>query len=251
VRLQLDFFPQTSMSSLLSAPSNLISQASIARASRIRQAARDFPGNAQARVNAQLQKLRGKVSARYRALRQPIRWTPKRTLLRDKLAFVLGVFHIITSAYWLGHAPTTFYKLYTVKALFLFAIRFYLYRREKMHYYLLDFCYFANLLLMVQLWFFPASCDLEKIMFAFAMGPLAWSIVAFRNSMIFHSLDKVRPARCLRQRQSAPSPPLTHVVHADDLGVPPLLSAACGVGVTMVPGGLESLERAAGQRMRG
>lgn len=24
------------------------------------------------------------------------------------------------------------------------------------------------------------------------MGPLAWSIILFRNSMIFHSLDKVR-----------------------------------------------------------
>ena len=29
-------------------------------------------------------------------------------------------------------------------------------------------------------------------MFAYATGPLAWSIVAFRNSMVFHSLDKVQ-----------------------------------------------------------
>lgn len=28
-------------------------------------------------------------------------------------------------------------------------------------------------------------------MFAYATGPLAWSIIAFRNSLVFHSLDKV------------------------------------------------------------
>ena len=31
-----------------------------------------------------------------------------------------------------------------------------------------------------------------QVMFAYATGPLAWSIVAFRNSLVFHSLDKAR-----------------------------------------------------------
>ena len=30
-----------------------------------------------------------------------------------------------------------------------------------------------------------------QIVFAYASGPLAWSILAFRNSLVFHSLDKV------------------------------------------------------------
>lgn len=145
-------------------------------------------------ARAQLQKLR----ARYRELQ---RASPKRTLLRDKFAFLLGVFHICSSAYWLGCSPSTFYQLYTGKAIFLFALRFYLYRKEKMHYFLLDFCYYANVLHAVQVWFFPESCSLQKILFAFSMGPLAWSIVAFRNSMIFHSLDKVRRSSYLIYRQ--------------------------------------------------
>ena len=33
-----------------------------------------------------------------------------------------------------------------------------------------------------------------QVMFAYATGPLAWSIVAFRNSLVFHSLDKVHLA---------------------------------------------------------
>lgn len=31
-----------------------------------------------------------------------------------------------------------------------------------------------------------------QVTFAYAAGPLAWSVIAFRNSLVFHSLDKVR-----------------------------------------------------------
>ncbi len=37
-----------------------------------------------------------------------------------------------------------------------------------------------------------------QVMFAYATGPLAWSIVAFRNSLVFHSLDKVGPTAVLK-----------------------------------------------------
>ena len=132
---------------------------------------------------------------RYAALRPRVAWTRKRVLLRDKAAFVLGVFHIIASAYWLGRAPSTFYRLYTVKAALLLTLRLALYRRDKMHYYLLDFCYYANALMLLNVWALPEACDLQKVLFAFSMGPLAWSIILFRNSLIFHSLDKARPAQ--------------------------------------------------------
>ena len=32
--------------------------------------------------------------------------------------------------------------------------------------------------------------DGPQVTFAYGMGPLAWSIIAFRNSLVFHSLDK-------------------------------------------------------------
>lgn len=166
----MEFFPASRSSSLVAVPGLASAKSKV--------------GALHGHVTHKLQKLR----ARYRELQ---RASPKRTLLIDKAAFLLGVFHICSSAYWLGSSPSTFYQLYTGKAIFLFALRFYLYRKEKMHYYLLDFCYYANVLHAVQVWFFPESCSLQKILFAFSMGPLAWSIVAFRNSMIFHSLDKV------------------------------------------------------------
>ena len=40
-------------------------------------------------------------------------------------------------------------------------------------------------------------------MFAYATGPLAWSIVAFRNSMVFHSLDKVGSLLAFERHLSA------------------------------------------------
>jgi hypothetical protein len=115
------------------------------------------------------------------------------------------------------------------------------------HYYMLDFCYMANALLMAHIWLAPASGALARvslgqprrrgrgvrracagplssqqdavsasgrllfgsslallglslrppppapqITFAFNTGPLLWSILAFRNSLVLHSLDKVR-----------------------------------------------------------
>jgi hypothetical protein len=150
-------------------------------------------------MTAQLQylKLSQHVSSRYGRLRQPLRWTPKHVKLRDKFAFVLGISHLTVSAYWLGWSPSTFYRLYTAKALLLLTLRLVLYRRAKMHYYLLDFCYYANALMLLHIWALPEACELQRILFAFSMGPLAWSIILFRNSMIFHSLDKVPLLTCL------------------------------------------------------
>eukprot|EP00210_Caulerpa_lentillifera_P002576 g2471.t1 len=112
-------------------------------------------------------------------------------LRKDKLAFVLGVAHFWICAYWLGSFPSTFYKLYTLEAFVLFPLRWKSFKKMKMHYYMFDFCYGANLLLLVYLWLFPNSSYLFKVLFAFNSGPLAWAIVLFKNSLVYHSLDEM------------------------------------------------------------
>jgi hypothetical protein len=117
--------------------------------------------------------------------------SPQRVLLRDKLTWCCGTLSMVGAAYWLGHAPQTFYRLYTVEAGVLLLLRWMFYRWSRQHYYLFDWCYIANAMLLVHLWYAPTNVLFAKVMFAHSMGPLLWSILAFRNSIVPHSLDKM------------------------------------------------------------
>lgn len=52
-------------------------------------------------------------------------------------------------------------------------------------------CYFVNMLDLLWLWFTPESTTLFICCYLLTMGPLASAIITWRNSMVFHSLDKV------------------------------------------------------------
>ena len=57
-------------------------------------------------------------------------------------------------------------------------------------YFLLDFCYFTNGVTLAYLWLLPTSAVAFRVAFVLANGPLAWAIVVWRNSFVFHSVDK-------------------------------------------------------------
>ncbi len=76
------------------------------------------------------------------------------------------------SAYWLGASPQTFYKYYTAKAVVLYGSRFYLYKAKNWHYYMLEFCYFANILLLLEVWVFPQSPTFHKVQKFLAINPI-------------------------------------------------------------------------------
>ncbi|CAD7700177.1 unnamed protein product [Ostreobium quekettii] len=105
-----------------------------------------------------------------------------------KLGFAAGAANLCLIFYWLGYSRSTFYRLYTAESMILFSARWVTFKREKKHYYMFDFCYAANALLMLFLWGWPQCVWLHKVLFAYNAGPLAWSIVAFQNSIVFHSL---------------------------------------------------------------
>lgn len=56
------------------------------------------------------------------------------------------------------------------------------------HYYLLDLCYYGNTLLLLHLWVWPQSYLLTRTTFALNTGPLAFTILAFRNSLVYHDM---------------------------------------------------------------
>ena len=89
---------------------------------------------------------------------------------------------------WLvGSAPQYFYLWHTPKCLLLIGLRWYTFRKQGKHYLLYDFCYWANLLCLLYLWGWPASATMFQVLFLVCNGPLAWAVLAFAQSLVFHS----------------------------------------------------------------
>jgi len=130
------------------------------------------------------------VSSKKEKLREAAK-KPMNIRLKDKLAFTFGISNITFAAFFLGYWTQKFYWWYSIQIPLLVIIRYFLYHKQKKHYFLLDFCYFVNLLFFLYLHFFPQSCLLFKISFSFVSGPLLFAILAWRNSTVFHSMDKI------------------------------------------------------------
>ncbi|RSL91990.1 hypothetical protein CEP52_014078 [Fusarium oligoseptatum] len=84
-----------------------------------------------------------------------------------------------------------FHMWYTVQLLYFMPIRFFTYHRRGYHYFLADLCYFVNFLLFLSIWVFPGSKRLFLAAYCLAFGNNAVAIIMWRNSLVFHSFDKV------------------------------------------------------------
>ncbi|RKU45955.1 hypothetical protein DL546_005044 [Coniochaeta pulveracea] len=119
-------------------------------------------------------------------------WNDAKTVTaREKVAFIFGVMNIFISGYLLGALPEYFQYWYTVQILYFMPIRFYTYHKRGYHYFLADLCYFVNFLLVLSLWVFPQSKRLFMATYCLAFGNNAVAIIMWRNSLVFHSFDKV------------------------------------------------------------
>lgn len=120
------------------------------------------------------------------------RWNDTKAItLREKVSFICGVMNIFISGFLIGGYPEYFHLWYTAQLLYFMPIRFYTYQRRGYHYFLADLCYFSNLLLMLSLWIFPSSKRLFMAAYCLSFGNNAVAIIMWRNSLVFHSLDKV------------------------------------------------------------
>ncbi|KFH43255.1 putative membrane protein-like protein [Hapsidospora chrysogenum ATCC 11550] len=115
----------------------------------------------------------------------------KAVSLREKVSFICGVMNIFISGYLIGGYPEYFHLWYTAQLVYFMPIRFFIYRRRGYHYFLADLCYFTNFLLALSLWVFPASKRLFTAAYCLAFGNNAVAIIMWRNSLVFHSFDKV------------------------------------------------------------
>jgi len=109
----------------------------------------------------------------------------------DKVTFLLGVMFIVVTQFVATVLPQYFRFYYVIAALYLIGLRVHLYGKDNMQYFLLDYCYMTNALCIVNALFFPNNAAFWQVNFAAANGPLMWAIVAWRNSLVFHSVDKL------------------------------------------------------------
>ncbi|RSL46238.1 hypothetical protein CEP53_010401 [Fusarium sp. AF-6] len=120
------------------------------------------------------------------------RWNDTKVIsAREKVSFIFGVMNIFVSGYLIGGFPEYFHMWYTVQLLYFMPIRFFTYHRRGYHYFLADLCYFVNFLLFLSIWVFPGSKRLFLAAYCLAFGNNAVAIIMWRNSLVFHSFDKV------------------------------------------------------------
>lgn len=120
------------------------------------------------------------------------RWNDtKAVTAREKLSFIAGVLNIFISGYLIGAHPELFFYWFTVQLFYFMPIRWYSYHQRGYHYFLADLCYFVNFLLLLSVWIAPQSKRLFISTYCLAYGNNAVAIAMWRNSMVFHSLDKV------------------------------------------------------------
>ncbi|GEM07189.1 hypothetical protein Rt10032_c02g1206 [Rhodotorula toruloides] len=147
------------------------------------------------------QRDRERLERKYREVRERMRqsiaklvvkWEEEKTVrLRDKISFVCGVMNVLVSSLLLGFEPTWIPAWYSLQMLVYTPYRVYTYKRRLYHYFLFDLCYFVNLLSILYLWVFPGSPMLFEACFGLTLGSLGTAIATWRNSLVFHSLDKI------------------------------------------------------------
>lgn len=141
-------------------------------------------------LEKELSKLHNKVGARVERLQE--RWADASNVrFRDKISFLVGVMNLVASSLLFAFAPEWVPISYTFQSAFFLPLRIWTYTRLKWHYFLFDFCYAANVAALAFLWIWPYSPFLFTIVYCAAHGPLAWSVITWRNSLVFHSLEKV------------------------------------------------------------
>ncbi|EZF78785.1 hypothetical protein H105_00236 [Trichophyton soudanense CBS 452.61] len=138
----------------------------------------------------QLQKYRKRMKSSVERL--AIRWNDTVTVTAiEKISFIAGVLNVFISGYLLGAFPTYFYLWFTGQLIYFMPQRYYRYCKIGYHYFLADLCYFVNLLTILSVWVFPNSKRLFLSTWCLAYGNNAVAIAMWRNSMVFHSIDKV------------------------------------------------------------
>ena len=111
--------------------------------------------------------------------------------LIDRLSFTLGIIHFALTEFIVLKMPQVFWAWFAVTITLLLGYRIHSYTQKRWGFFMFDFCYFCTLTALVNVTLLPASTVAWQVNFVFANGPLMVAVLAWRNSLVFHSLDKM------------------------------------------------------------
>ena len=142
------------------------------------------------RNKEEAKKFQKRLKERRRKFQEQLR-TPEFYHFKDKISFIIGLGALLITQGFLLKAPQFMWAWYAGLILPLLITRYVLYRQSKYNYFCYDFCYAVQATLCLSL-FTPLGKNLcfHRVNFAVANGPLAFAAAIWRNSLVFHSLDK-------------------------------------------------------------
>jgi len=116
----------------------------------------------------------------------------KRNVLKDEFNFFFGVSNVMFLSWLVGAFPFAYWIYHSISIILLLKIRLLDFSSKKQQFWLLDYCYVVNyMVLLFYLLSLAGVCPWQKvvfrILFTSCVGPLALSVAAFRNSLVFHS----------------------------------------------------------------
>lgn len=133
----------------------------------------------------QLQKLKNKINELKMKNEDP-----KFLVKRDEVIYSLVLTSLLFTVGLLFYPDRNIkFAFIFIKLLILIIHRFFDYKKRKWHYYMIEYCYFANLFMFLIFLFWRNNKFLLATFFVNAMGPVASSFFFFRFSITWHDLS--------------------------------------------------------------
>lgn len=119
----------------------------------------------------------------------------------SSISFFIGLLNVALTGFMLGRFPAYYWLYQCLKCIVLLGLNFYVKYHKKTALYMLDLCWVVSLFYVVFSFIsvlgafgvstmsITGSKFLWCMIFAVANGPTAWSVVALKNAMVFHSVE--------------------------------------------------------------
>lgn len=125
----------------------------------------------------------------------------------DEWAYILGLLNLTFSAWLAGAFPQCFWIFHAIKLVILLSYKLYLNFKVGRQYFLLDYCYTVNYWSIIYYALCVAKANIPafnkanelnfmgpivfRCLFTVCNGPLAASIILFKNSLVLHDWNRV------------------------------------------------------------